>query len=133
MIGFGQNNEIQKNIKKEEVITISNFNNGNVKKEEVYRRGELIKIRYYHENGNLKKSKPYRNGSRHGLYLTYYKSGSLEYKGGFKNGQPVRTHYLYFETGEIKKIINYSRDGSEKGTPISTECYDKSNNLITCE
>ena len=124
MIGFGQTKEVK---------VISNFDNGNIKKEEVYYNDALIEIKYYYENGNLKKSKPYKDGSKNGKYSMYYESGNLQYQGMLAKGQPIGKHHMYFETGEIKKLMYYSNDGSGRGEPISAECYDKKRNLITCE
>ena len=50
LIGLGQTNK---------VVTKSTYENGNIKKEEVYQDTSLVEIRYYYENGNLKKSLEY--------------------------------------------------------------------------
>ena len=120
LIGLGQTNK---------VVTKSTYENGNIKKEEVYQDTSLVAIRYYYENGNLKKSKPYKDGSRNGRYSTYYETGNLEYQGYFINGKPSGEHKRYYETGELREVRKYNRDGEL----ISSNCFDENSNKIDCE
>jgi len=98
MIGFGQ----AKN-----VVQISTYENGNVKKEKVYKDTSGWIYRYYREDGQLKEV----NGKY--IYQRYHENGKLKEEGNYNHltGGESGLWKRYFQSGQLSTLINYHLDG----------------------
>ena len=68
---------------------------------------QLVVQKEYWENGNLEKEENYKKGVKHGPYRYYYENGQLKSEGNYKEGKKVGISRIYFESGEVKGEINY--------------------------
>ena len=147
MIGFGQQSYISTDslLYVDSVIT---ENNGAllvdmIKRQKIYRNGnkDRFEMRTYYQGLDDLNTSVFvvvnaETGDYEvdGSFKSYYRSGKIEIKGQMRMGKCVRKFYMFYKSGKRKKIIRFSKEGSEfiNGAE-SVECFDENSNLIDCE
>jgi|WetSurMetagenome_2_1015567.scaffolds.fasta_scaffold606402_1 uncharacterized protein len=95
--------------------------NGNIKKECNYQKGELNgACKEYYKNGNLKSIYNYKFGKKDGEAKLYYDSGKIRAKLLFKKDKPFGLNKTYYENGVVESEGYSSEDGFMVGL---TKCY----------
>jgi len=114
-----ENNEIQKNIfKNEEIVQQDIYTKNKILKATIFfLENEKTKIITYHKNGNKQEEVFSINGLLDGEAFIYYPSGKLENKSFFKDGKREGESLTYYENGKLKKKILY-KNGMKNGIAI---------------
>ena len=147
MIGLGQQAYISTDslLNVDSVITEKNGGDATdeLKCQKIYRNGNKDRFEmrtYYQGIDHLNSSVFFVVNAETGDYEMdgsikfYYRSGKRELKGQTRMGKCVRKFYMFYKSGKIKKIIRFSKEGSETiNAAKSVECFDENSNLIDCE
>ena len=114
-----ENNEIQKNIfKNEEIVQQDIYTKNKILKATIFfLENEKTKIITYHKNGNKQEEVFSINGLLDGEAFIYYPSGKLENKSFFKDGKREGESLTYYENGKLKKK-NLYKNGMKNGIAI---------------
>ena len=110
-----ENNEIQKNIfKNEEIVQQDIYTKNKILKATIFfLENEKTKIITYHKNGNKQEEVFSINGLLDGEAFIYYPSGKLKEKDFFKNGKSEGESIIYYENGNVKQKSTFKNDNRE--------------------
>ena len=115
------------------------YENGQLRKEVVYKEGEIILYTTFHKNGQMETRINCKNGLKDGSCEVFYSNGQLESDIMYENDIPVDGPYtIFFENGHIKEKGVFSNNGKiiklsiRDGQPVEQEIeYDKDMNQLS--
>lgn len=105
------------------------FKNGVLKMEGNYTKKnlktEVGKFVYYYENGQKKRECVFKDGNYHGESVRYYEDGGIDSKGMYESGLAQGDWTFYFQSGAVaaKEVYN-------NGVARTFQFYDAVGNLI---
>lgn len=92
----------------------SQFNHGNILKEENYKDGLLNGIStLYYQTGKIQKEAWYEKGVLNGTVKIYYESGSKLSQGDYIQGKREGVHRYFYADGTLQGEIQYKNDTQE--------------------
>ena len=124
--------------KKENGVKKFHYESGQLRKEIVYKEGEIILYTTFYENGQMESRVNLKNGPKDGSCEVFYSNGQLESDIMYESDIPVDGPYtIFFENGHIKEKGVFSNNGEiiklliRDGQPVQQEIeYDKDMNQL---